>query len=180
MYRHRVLLICPAALRDKSGRILFRGRAADVSPCGIRVIGKGGAPLHEGLPVWVELSLPRIRSTGPRLRIVKLSGEVRRININIAALPVDAYRQLKEARVGTYQLFQETYHYDTFHKMHPEGPKADYLYHLTAMDRAMQGGIEDVGLGVLYGLYDWKYDTVGMLMHAEHLEAARRFVLRSL
>jgi hypothetical protein len=79
--RHaRDVLTCPVALRDKAGRMLFRGRAADVSPCGIRVIGKGGAPLHEGLPVWVELSLPRIRSTGLRFRIVKLSGAVRRIN----------------------------------------------------------------------------------------------------
>jgi 2-iminoacetate synthase len=98
------------------------------------------------------------------------NGEIRRININIAALPVDAYRQLHEARVGTYQLFQETYHYDTFRKMHPKGPKADYLYHLTAMDRAMQGGISDVGVGVLFGLYDYRFEVLAMLQHIHHLE----------
>ncbi len=98
------------------------------------------------------------------------NGEIRRVNINIAALPVDAYRQLKEARVGTYQLFQETYHYDTFHQMHPSGPKADYLYHLTAMDRAMQGGINDVGVGVLFGLYDYRFEVLAMLQHIRHLE----------
>jgi 2-iminoacetate synthase len=98
------------------------------------------------------------------------NGEVRRININIAALPVDAYRQLKEARVGTYQLFQETYHFDTFRRMHPKGPKADYLYHLTAMDRAMQGGISDVGVGVLFGLYDYRFEVLAMLQHIRHLE----------
>jgi 2-iminoacetate synthase len=98
------------------------------------------------------------------------NGEIRRININIAALPVDSYRQLHEARVGTYQLFQETYHYDTFQKMHPRGPKADYLYHLTAMDRAMQGGINDVGVGVLFGLYDYRFEVLAMLRHIRHLE----------
>lgn len=98
------------------------------------------------------------------------AGEIRRVNINIAALPVDAYRQLKAARVGTYQLFQETYHYDTFRRMHPSGPKADYLYHLTAMDRAMQGGIDDVGVGVLFGLYDFRFEVLAMLQHIRHLE----------
>jgi 2-iminoacetate synthase len=98
------------------------------------------------------------------------NGEIRRVNINIAALPVDAYRQLKQARVGTYQLFQETYHYDTFRRMHPSGPKADYLYHLTAMDRAMQGGINDVGVGVLFGLYDYRFEVLAMLQHIRHLE----------
>jgi 2-iminoacetate synthase len=97
-------------------------------------------------------------------------GEIRRVNINIAALPVDAYRRLKAARVGTYQLFQETYHTDTFRRMHPSGPKADYLYHLTAMDRAMQGGIDDVGVGVLFGLYDHRFEVLAMLQHIRHLE----------
>jgi 2-iminoacetate synthase len=97
-------------------------------------------------------------------------GEIRRVNINIAALPVDAYRRLKEARVGTYQLFQETYHFDTFRRMHPSGPKADYLYHLTAMDRAMQGGIDDVGVGILFGLYDYRFEVLAMLQHIRHLE----------
>ena len=98
------------------------------------------------------------------------NGEIRRININIAALSVDAFRQLRAARVGTYQLFQETYHYDTFRRMHPRGPKADYLYHLTAMDRAMQGGIDDVGVGILFGLYDYRFEVLAMLQHIRHLE----------
>ncbi len=98
------------------------------------------------------------------------AGEIRRININIAALPVDAYRQLKAARVGTYQLFQETYHYDTFKTMHPSGPKADYLYHLTAMDRAMEGGIDDVGVGILFGLHDYRFEVMALLQHIAHLE----------
>jgi len=98
------------------------------------------------------------------------NGEIRRININIAALPVEAYRQLKAARVGTYQLFQETYHHDTFRRMHLQGPKADYLYHLTAMDRAMQGGIDDVGVGILFGLYDYHFEVLALLQHIRHLE----------
>ncbi|MBE3098141.1 MAG: PilZ domain-containing protein [Planctomycetes bacterium] len=80
--RHaRERLTCPAALRDKTGRVLFRGRAADVSPCGIRIIGKGGKPLEEGQLVWVELSLRTVRANGPRMRIVKMSGEVRRVTV---------------------------------------------------------------------------------------------------
>ena len=99
-------------------------------------------------------------------------GEIRRVNVNIAATTVEDYRQLKDAGIGTYILFQETYHQPTYRKVHPAGPKHDYAYHTEAHDRAMNGGIDDVGLGVLYGLYDWKYDTIALLMHAEHLEAA--------
>ena len=100
------------------------------------------------------------------------NGAIRRVNVNIAATTVEDYRRLKDAAIGTYVLFQETYHKPTYLEVHKAGPKRNYEYHTEAHDRAMQGGIEDVGLGVLYGLYDWKYDTVGMLMHAEHLEAA--------
>ena len=100
------------------------------------------------------------------------NGAIRRVNVNIAATTVEDYRRLKDAAIGTYVLFQETYHKPTYLAVHKGGPKRNYEYHTEAHDRAMQGGIEDVGLGVLYGLYDWKYDTVGMLMHAEHLEAA--------
>ena len=100
------------------------------------------------------------------------NGAIRRVNVNIAATTVEDYRRLKDAEIGTYILFQETYHKPTYQKVHLGGPKRNYEYHTEAHDRAMQGGIEDVGLGVLYGLYDWQYDTVGMLMHAEHLEAA--------
>jgi len=98
------------------------------------------------------------------------SGEIRRINVNIAALPVEGYRRLREARIGTYQLFQETYHYETYKKMHPSGPKSDYLYHLTAMDRAMEAGIDDVGVGILFGLEDYRFEIMALLQHIRHLE----------
>ncbi|QBD87236.1 [FeFe] hydrogenase H-cluster radical SAM maturase HydG [Clostridium tetani] len=100
------------------------------------------------------------------------NGSIRRINVNIAATTIENYKKLKEAEIGTYILFQETYHKETYEKMHPTGPKSDYNYHTTAMDRARMAGIDDVGIGVLYGLYDYKYDTVAMLMHGEHLEKA--------
>ncbi|ADI00920.1 MAG TPA: [FeFe] hydrogenase H-cluster radical SAM maturase HydG [Syntrophothermus lipocalidus] len=98
------------------------------------------------------------------------NGNIRRINVNIAATTVENYRKLKEAGIGTYVLFQETYHHETYAKMHPSGPKSDYLYHLTAMDRAMQGGCDDVGLGVLFGLFDYRFEVMGFLMHARHLD----------
>ncbi|NSA08025.1 2-iminoacetate synthase [Clostridium beijerinckii] len=100
------------------------------------------------------------------------NGAIRRANVNIAATTVENYRRLKEAGIGTYILFQETYHKKTYEELHPTGPKHDYAYHTEAMDRAMEGGIDDVGLGVLYGLNMYRYDFVGLLMHAEHLEAA--------
>ncbi|HHV45239.1 MAG TPA: [FeFe] hydrogenase H-cluster radical SAM maturase HydG [Firmicutes bacterium] len=97
-------------------------------------------------------------------------GIIRRVNVNIAATTVEEYRLLKEAGIGTYVLFQETYHRDTYEKVHPRGPKHDYLWHLFAMDRAMEGGIDDVGLGILFGLYDYRYEVLGLLFHAYHLE----------
>ncbi|OFV71868.1 [FeFe] hydrogenase H-cluster radical SAM maturase HydG [Acetobacterium wieringae] len=100
------------------------------------------------------------------------NGDIRRVNVNIAATTVDDYRQLKEAGIGTYILFQETYHKENYEMLHPTGPKSDYAWHTEAMDRAMEGGIDDVGIGVLFGLNMYRYDFVGMLMHAEHLEAA--------
>lgn len=100
------------------------------------------------------------------------NGAIRRVNVNIAATTVEDYRKLKEAGIGTYILFQETYHKENYEKLHPTGPKHNYAYHTEAMDRAMQGGIDDVGLGVLYGLNLYRYDFAGILMHAEHLEAA--------
>ncbi|WP_269471182.1 [FeFe] hydrogenase H-cluster radical SAM maturase HydG [Aedoeadaptatus ivorii] len=99
------------------------------------------------------------------------NGAIRRVNVNIAATTVENYRKLKEAEIGTYILFQETYHKENYEKLHPKGPKANWAYHTEAMDRAMDGGIDDVGLGVLYGLNSYKYDFIGQLMHAEHLEA---------
>ena len=99
------------------------------------------------------------------------NGAIRRVNVNIAATTVENYRKLKEAGIGTYILFQETYHKESYEKLHPTGPKHDYAYHTEAMDRAMEGGIDDVGLGVLFGLDLYRYEFAGLLMHAEHLEA---------
>lgn len=99
------------------------------------------------------------------------NGAIRRVNVNIAATTVENYRRLREAGIGTYILFQETYHRKSYEKLHPAGPKHDYAYHTEAMDRAMEGGIDDVGLGVLFGLELYRYEFAGLLMHAEHLEA---------
>lgn len=101
------------------------------------------------------------------------NGAIRRVNVNIAATTVENYRKLKEANIGTYILFQETYHKKNYEKLHPTGPKHDYAYHTEAMDRAMEGGIDDIGLGVLFGLNNYRYDFAGIIMHAEHLEAAK-------
>ncbi len=100
------------------------------------------------------------------------NGAIRRVNVNIAATTVENYKKLKDAGIGTYILFQETYHKESYEKLHPTGPKHDYAYHTEAMDRAMQGGIDDVGLGVLFGLEMYRYEFAGLLMHAEHLESA--------
>ena len=99
------------------------------------------------------------------------NGDIRRVNVNIAATTVENYRKLKDAGIGTYILFQETYHKESYEQLHPTGPKHNYAYHTEAMDRAMEGGIDDVGLGVLFGLELYKYEFAGLLMHAEHLEA---------
>ncbi len=99
------------------------------------------------------------------------NGEIRRVNVNIAATTVENYQKLRQAGIGTYILFQETYHKNHYEELHPTGPKHNYAYHTEAMDRAMEGGIDDVGIGVLFGLNHYRYDFVGLLMHAEHLEA---------
>lgn len=99
------------------------------------------------------------------------NGAIRRVNVNIAATTVENYRKLKDAGIGTYILFQETYHKESYEQLHPTGPKHNYAYHTEAMDRAMEGGIDDVGLGVLFGLEKYRYEFAGLLMHAEHLEA---------
>lgn len=100
------------------------------------------------------------------------NGVIRRVNVNIAATTVENYQKLKQAGIGTYILFQETYHKENYQKLHPSGPKSDYAYHTEAMDRAMEAGIDDVGIGVLFGLSEYLYDFTALLMHAEHLEAA--------
>jgi 2-iminoacetate synthase len=98
------------------------------------------------------------------------SGEIRRINVNVAPLEVDQFRALNEAKIGTYQIFQETYHRQTYANVHTRGPKSDFDYRLSAMDRAMQGGIQDVGVGVLFGLFDWRWEALALIQHARHLE----------
>lgn len=113
---------------------------------------------------YVEDALDAIYS------VKEKNGSIRRVNVNIAATTVENYRRLKEAKIGTYILFQETYHRPTYEKMHPSGPKRDYDWHTCAHDRAMEGGIDDVGFGVLYGLYDYKYEVLATLLHAIHLE----------
>ena len=99
------------------------------------------------------------------------NGAIRRVNVNIAATTVENYKKLADAGIGTYILFQETYNKESYEELHPTGPKHDYFYHTEAMDRAMEGGIDDVGLGVLFGLEGYRYEFAGLLMHAEHLEA---------
>ncbi|MFV0516126.1 MAG: [FeFe] hydrogenase H-cluster radical SAM maturase HydG [Aminipila sp.] len=103
-------------------------------------------------------------------KIKHKNGAIRRVNVNIAATTVENYRKLAEAEIGTYILFQETYHKESYERLHPTGPKHNYAYHTEAMDRAMQGGIDDVGLGVLFGLELYRYEFAALLMHAEHLE----------
>lgn len=103
--------------------------------------------------------------------ITHKNGTIRRVNVNIAATTVENYKKLKDAGIGTYILFQETYHKENYEALHPTGPKHNYAYHTEAMDRAMEAGIDDVGIGVLFGLNTYRYDFTGLLMHAEHLEA---------
>ncbi len=125
----------------------------------------GEDPVHNTMEYYLEC-INTIYS------IKHKNGAIRRVNINIAATTVDNYRLLKEAGIGTYILFQETYHKESYLTLHPTGPKHDYDYHTEAMDRAMEGGIDDVGIGVLFGLDKYRYEFAGLLMHAEHLEAA--------
>ena len=124
----------------------------------------GEDPVHNPIEYMLE-SIDTIYS------IKHKNGAIRRVNVNIAATTVENYRKLKDAGIGTYILFQETYHKESYEKLHPTGPKHDYCYHTEAMDRAQLGGIDDVGCGVLFGLELYRYEFAGLLMHAEHLEA---------
>lgn len=121
-------------------------------------------PTSQGLDYVLE-SIRTVYATrsGPR-------GEIRRVNVNIAPLSVEGFRRLRAERIGTYQIFQETYHRATYAAVHCGGPKRDYLWRLTALDRAMEGGISDVGMGVLFGLYDWRFELLALLQHVRHLE----------
>ena len=127
-------------------------------------IEAGEDPVHNPIEYILE-SIKTIYS------VLHKNGDIRRVNVNIAATTVENYRKLKEAGIGTYILFQETYNKASYLELHPTGPKHDYDYHTEAMDRAMEGGIDDVGLGVLFGLEGYQYEFAGLLMHAEHLEA---------
>lgn len=104
------------------------------------------------------------------INTIYTTSDIRRVNVNVAAMPTDSYRKLKDAEIGTYILFQETYHRETYENVHKGGPKADYDYHLTAFERAMEAGIDDVGGGVLFGLYDYKYEVLALMLHNESLE----------
>lgn len=126
----------------------------------------GEDPIHNPIEYILE-SIDTIYS------IKHKNGAIRRVNVNIAATTVENYKKLKNAGIGTYILFQETYNKKAYEQLHPTGPKSDYAYHTEAMDRAMDGGIDDVGCGVLFGLNLYRYDFVGLLMHAEHLEAVK-------
>ena len=124
----------------------------------------GEDPVHNPFEYVLE-------SIKPIYSVHHKNGDIRRVNVNIAATTVENYRKLKEAGIGTYILFQETYHKESYEQLHPTGPKHDYAYHTEAHDRAMQGGIDDVGFGVLFGLDKYRYEFAGLLMHAEHMEA---------
>jgi len=128
------------------------------------VIEAGEDPAHNTMEYYLD-SIKTIYD------IKHKNGAIRRVNINVAATSVENYRRLKEAEIGTYLLFQETYHKERYETLHPTGPKKDYTYHTEAMDRAMEAGIDDVGIGVLFGLDNYAYEFVGLLQHAEHLEA---------
>ena len=125
----------------------------------------GEDPVHNTMEYYLE-SIKTIYD------IKHKNGAIRRVNVNIAATTIDNYRLLKEAEIGTYLLFQETYHKESYGRLHPTGPKSNYNYHTEAMDRAMAAGVDDVGIGVLFGLENFAYEFAGLLMHAEHLEAA--------
>ena len=127
-------------------------------------IEAGEDPKHNPIEYILE-SMDTIHS------IKHKNGAIRRVNVNIAATTVEEYRMLKKAEIGTYILFQETYNKEGYKRLHPTGPKSDYNWHTEAMDRAMEGGIDDVGLGVLFGLESYRYEFAGLIMHAEHLEA---------
>jgi len=129
------------------------------------VIEAGQHPVHNPLEYILE-------AVEAIYEVRHKNGAIRRVNVNIGATTMDEYKRLSKAKIGTYTLFQETYHRETYNKLHPKpGPKSDYEWHLQAMDRAMEGGVSDVGLGALFGLADYRYDFTALLMHAEHLES---------
>ena len=173
LYGNRIVMFAPLYLsknrtipRRKLSQDEIREEVIALQDMGHKrlAIESGEDPVHNPIEYILD-SIKTIYSTHHR------NGAIRRVNVNIAATTVENYRKLKEAGIGTYILFQETYNRKNYEVLHPTGPKSDYAWHTEAMDRAMQGGIDDVGIGVLFGLDTWRYDLVGLLMHAEHLEA---------
>lgn len=163
---------CPYQLRNKTiARKKLDQEAIRQEVIALQDMGHKRLALELGEHPTINTMDYLIESIKTIYSIKHRNGAIRRVNVNIAATTVENYRLLHEAGIGTYILFQETYHRPTYERLHPTGPKSNYAYHTEAMDRAMQGGIDDVGLGVLFGLNTYKYDFVGMLMHAEHLEA---------
>ncbi len=162
-YHHKNKTIC----RKKLTQDEIRAEVVALQDMGHKrlAIESGEDPVNNPLEYILE-SIKTIYS------IKHKNGAIRRVNVNIAATTVENYKKLKEAGIGTYILFQETYHKQSYERLHPTGPKSNYAYHTEAHDRAMQGGIDDVGLGVLFGLELYRYEFAGLLMHAEHLEAA--------
>ena len=161
-YHHKNKTIC----RKKLTQDEIRAEVVALQDMGHKrlAIESGEDPVNNPLEYILE-SIKTIYS------IKHKNGAIRRVNVNIAATTVENYKKLKDAGIGTYILFQETYHKQSYEKLHPTGPKSNYAYHTEAHDRAMQGGIDDVGLGVLFGLELYRYEFAGLLMHAEHLEA---------
>ncbi|MDD5433798.1 MAG: [FeFe] hydrogenase H-cluster radical SAM maturase HydG [Nitrospira sp.] len=152
-----------ALIRDGHKRLLIVA-AENQKQCSIDYLERAIEVIYSTRPPTAS-PLP----SGERVR-VRSGGEIRRVNVNVAPLTVDEFRRLKSAGIGTYQLFQETYHVPTYKNVHPSGPKKDYAYRLTALDRAMEAGIDDVGMGVLFGLYDYKFEVLALLYHAMYLE----------
>lgn len=164
-------LYCPYHLKNKSiPRKKLEGEALVREVVALQDMGHKRLAIEAGEdPVRnpIEYILDCIKTI---YSINHKNGAIRRVNVNIAATTIENYKKLKDAGIGTYILFQETYHKQNYERLHPTGPKKDYAYHTTAMDRAMTAGIDDVGIGVLFGLDNYKYDFTGLLMHKEHLE----------
>jgi 2-iminoacetate synthase len=169
---HNNCLYC--AFRNKSGGVKRRALTQDEIAEEIRELERWG---HKRILVVAGESYPDegleyiFKTIKTIYSIREGKGEIRRVNCNIAPLTVDEFRQLQECKIGTFQCFQETYHLPTYKIMHPSGRKADFLWRLTAMDRAYQGGINDLGVGILFGLYDYRFEVLALMQHIRHLEA---------
>jgi len=143
-------------IREETVALLAQGQKRVLMVAGESYTDEGLDYIFKSIGTIYDTKIPR--------------GNIRRINVNIAPLSVEEFRQLHECEIGTYQLFQETYHPETYRRLHPRGPKADYEYRISCMDRAFEGGFDDVGIGVLFGLHDWRYEILALMEHIAHLE----------